>query len=343
VPTTNELPYGTLDLDPEVYVLPGSLRRVRCFVRGCEQLLKLPAQGDVCPVHGIRCHKSQAGPTYSYADPCRNIIADQDVFASRVLRHPFKFDCRWIGYEKSEDALTWNVFRSLQRAGRLRDVVRLVTGQAVEEEPRLYLWGLCLTGDCFEPWDLLMAARRRFESALPVRRPPTEPDIGLYQPGEYLILIEAKFTSANPVLTDGQRKSKTSLTKEELLTIYQDPTLRILDVDGARKASVVCEQLWRNVVFAEWMAHAAASGTGAYVVNLTRAGHEDDSCTQFGKLMLPGWRDRFSHRAWEDVCPPPIAPSCSLEQLAHYAETKTVGLLKAFRRGWKSAAATGHA
>jgi len=327
------MPFGTGDLDPEVQVVSRRPLRVRCYVRGCGEILTAPSKqhrGDVCPIHGIRCHLTAAGPTYSYADPRRNLIVDPDVFTSRVLRHPFKFDCRWIGYEKSEDALTWNAFRSLQVAGRLRDVVRLVTGQTVDEEPRLYLWGLCLTGDIFEPWDLLMAARQRFESDLPVRRPHTEPDIGLYQPGQYLILIEAKFTSANPVLTDGSRKSKSSLTKEELLTIYQDPTLRLLDVDGARKAGVVYEQLWRNVVFAEWMAGACGGSTKAYCANLTRAYHETESCGCFRQLLRPGFSGRFVQRNWEDLHGLISSDNPALP-LRSFLQTKTAGLVTAFK------------
>src|SRR5262249_60453958 len=102
-------------------------------------------------------------------------------------------------------ALTWNVFRSLQEAGCLRDVAGLITGQAIAEEPRLYLWGLCQSSDTLEPWPLLVAARERFESSLPVERPLTEPDIALYLSGRYLIRIEANFTGANPAYEDGPR------------------------------------------------------------------------------------------------------------------------------------------
>jgi len=52
-------------------------------------------------------------------------------------------------------------------------------GESHSEEPDLYLWGIRVSGDSFEPWDLLIAARKRFESNLPVVRPLTEPDIAL--------------------------------------------------------------------------------------------------------------------------------------------------------------------
>ncbi len=250
----NSLPFGTLDLDPKPQVIAGPPRRVRCYVRGCTEMLRPPGggyKGDVCPVHGIRCHYSTSGPTYSYADVRRNIIVAADLFATRIVGNPHKFESDRIDHEKSEDALTWNVFRTLQECSLLHLVAQWITGLDIQQEPRLYLWGLSVSDDTFGPWDLLIAARKRFESSLPVERPPTEPDIALYLPAYYLILIEAKFTSSNPFYVAGPRRDERSLTKNELLDIYHDLALHMLSVEKARRSERVHHQLWRNVVFAE--------------------------------------------------------------------------------------------
>ena len=284
-------------------------------------------KGDVCPDHGIRCHPSG---TYSYADLRRNLIIDADLVASRIVGHPFKYESHRLNQENSEDALTWNVFRSLQQAGALHHVAELITGQSVVEEPRLFLWGLCLTDDTFVPWDLLLAARRRFESNLPVKRPLTEPDIGLFLPGRYLILVEAKFTSPNPTYTDGPRKNSSSLTKTELIDIYQAPELRILDIDRARAAEKVHYQLWRNMVFAEWMALAGGRDTVAYHANLTRAGFETQSCHQFRRVIRVQHQHRFAHLNWESLTGVlPQNPS-SLRRIHSYLDSKTANLHRAF-------------
>jgi hypothetical protein len=293
------LPYGIPDLDPVVYLDGGPPPRVRCYVRGCGEMLR-PAR-DLCPVHGIRCHHSSFGNTFSYDDERRNVIAAADLLAAGVVGHPFKYDSDRFGLENAEDTLTWNVFRSLQDAGCLREVVRLITGHDIVEEPRLYLWGLCLAGDPLEPWDLLVNARKRFESGLPVERPRTEPDIALHLPGHSLILVEAKFTSPNLAYEGGPRKDAASLTKDKLLDVYQDGSLQILDVERARQADRVYYQLWRNMVFAEWMALADGHGTQAYHANLTRAGREEESCAEFRRLLRPGFEDRFGHFSWEDL------------------------------------------
>ena len=326
------LPYGIADLDPEPQVHRDPPRRVRCYVRGCGRWLRPPAPGqagEFCPNHGIRSHLSRFGPSYSYAEPVRNVVASPRLFTDRLLGHPFKVDTGKLGFENSEDALTWNVFRSLQEAGRLKDAARLGTGLDLPDEPRLYLWGLSLSDDRLEPWPLLVEARRQFESALPVKRPPTEPDIVLHLPGRYLLLIEAKFMSANPSYEDGPRRDAESVTKGELLDIYRDPALQILDAGRARAADRVYYQLWRNTVFAEWMAGQAGDGTVGYHANLTREGAEIDSCREFRSLLRPGFEGRFAHLAWEQLYHEVVGRT-ELEMMRRYLENKTAGLRPAF-------------
>jgi hypothetical protein len=330
----NSLPFGTLDLDPHPYVVAGAPRRIRCYVRGCKGLLRPPGReypGEVCPVHGIRCHFSRNSATYSYVDVRRNIIVAPDLFATRVVGNPFKYPSNYLGNEKSEDALTWNVFRTLQECGLLHLVARWITGLEIPAEPRLYLWGLSVSDETFEPWNLLTAARERFESNLPVERPTTEPDIALYLPGRYLILIEAKFTSPNPFYIDGPRRDPCSLTKNELLDLYQDQDLRMLDVEKARRAKRVYYQLWRNLVFAEWMALTDGCGTPAYLANLTRAGHRaDDGPRHLHQLLRAGFQGRFTHFFWENIHGLAATRPVDLSLLMRYLETKTAALSAAF-------------
>ena len=327
---TNSLPYGTEDLDPgAVGKWDGRPPlRLRCYVRGCTEILRRVTReqpGEVCPSHGIVLHCSRNKGTYTYADARRNLIVDSDLAAKRVIGHPFKHETR-LENENSEDALTWNVFRSLQRARRLREVARLITGQELVDEPRLYLWGLSLSDDSFTPWPLLIQARERFESRLPVVRPLTEPDIALHLPGRYLILIEAKFTSANPTYADGPRKNESSLTKTELIDIYQDRQLDLLDIERARSEALVHYQLWRNFIFAGWM--ALGGGESAYLGNLSRDGREDESCAAFARLIRPANAERFRHFSWEDIfrCG---AKDPGLATMRRYLQTKTAYLARA--------------
>jgi hypothetical protein len=327
------LPYGVTDFEAQPIVVSAAERKVRCFVRGCREVVESPTRhrtGSICPKHRIWCHYSTAGRTYAFAEPERNFIVDADVARRRLFGHPFKYENHRLGQERSEDALTWNVFRSFQKAGLLHVIANHLTGQACDEEPALFLWGLCVGNDSFEPWNLLIAARQRFESTLPVDRPKTEPDIALYLPGHYLILIEAKFTSSNSFYENGPRKDRRSLTKVELLTIYDDPGIRIIDRRSAREATKIYHQLWRNTVFAEWMARHAHGDTVPYIANLVRAGHEIESTREFRSVINAGFANRFVRITWEGL-DGLAANQPQLETLRRYLRCKTAGLRPAFQ------------
>lgn len=327
------LPYGTSDVDPEIVCDPGPPKRVRCYVRGCRHMLLVPGRkhnrGAVCPEHGIRCHHSSAGATYVFADVRQNIIAAADLFAQRVVGHPFKYESHRLGAERSEDALSWNVFRSLYQAKQLASLAQRITGIASRIEPYLYLWGLEINDDCLQPWHLLIEARRRFESNLPVDRPLTEPDIALHLPGKYLLLIEAKFTSSNTFYERGPRRDSRSLTCDELLRIYRDPQLELLDTSKADESKRVFNQLWRNMIFAEWMSRVDHPGTKAYHINLVRREAEIDNCHEFRKLLRPEFADHFQRWTWEQLYEL-AAGHPSLLRMRQYLETKTAGLRQAF-------------
>lgn len=326
------MPFGIGDVDTNVVEVPADERSVQCFVRGCSESLRVPTRkfrGDVCPIHGIRCHYSSKKPTYSYVDTGRNIVASPDLFASQIVGHPFKFESHRLGAERSEDALSWNVFRSLQEAGKLKTLAESITGIRSPIEPVLYLWGICTTGDSCEPWNLLVEGRKRFESNLPVERPLTEPDIALHLPGKYLILIEAKFTSKNTFYKQGPRANASSLTKEELVEIYQDNELQILNVDAAEKAERVFYQLWRNTVFAEWMSQLDHRNTKAFHVNLVMDGQDVDSAFEFRRMVTERYQGRFQRMTWEQIYRQ-VATDPKLPRLKKYFETKTAGLKPAF-------------
>jgi len=133
-PDAERLPYGVNELSPDVVPLSDKPRRVKCYANNCQQVLHTPTRagkGDICPDHGIRCHYSSAGATYSYADPAHNITASAKAFKQKIVGHPFKYESHRLGLERSEDALSWNVFKSLQEAGSLARFASQITKENV--------------------------------------------------------------------------------------------------------------------------------------------------------------------------------------------------------------------
>jgi hypothetical protein len=330
------LPYGVDDLDPTVVIDAGPPERIRCYYKDCTEFLRPPTRngfdGDVCDKHEIRCHSSG---TYSYQDAAHNVIIDSELFGQKVVGNPNKHESTRLGYEKSEDAVSWNVFRTFQRARRLAAIANELFGISFADEPTLYLWGLQASDDSFALWGLLREARRRFESALPVKRPLTEPDIAFHLPGRYLVLVEAKFTSENPFYKSGPRKDQQSLTLDELRDIYHDPSLRLLNIEKARSRQRIYYQLWRNTVFAEWMARQDSPETKAYQINLVRSHFEEASAAEFHGLISDGSKARFRRVTWEDIYGLASRSGAPFQRLCRYMETKTANLRKVFRASEK--------
>jgi hypothetical protein len=316
-----------------VQVDPSDNRKVRCYVRGCEHYLR-PAsrgsRGEVCPSHGIWCFSSKSGATYGYANAERNVIVSRNSFRERVLNHPMKFESHRLGLERSEDTLTWNVFKSFQEAGQLHRIASSITGTTATEEPMLLLWGIRMDDGSYLPWQLLLDARRRFERNLPVDRPLTEPDIALHLPGRYLILIEAKFTSPNSWVYKTRRANAQSLTGDECIDIYDAPELATINRIAAKSSARITGQLYRNMVFAEWMARADSSTTEYYHANLVRADREQKSATAFSKLLNAEHAFRFQQFSWESIYGLAKANS-ELSNFFTFMENKTAGLRPAFK------------
>ena len=191
----------------------------------------------------------------------------------------------------------------------------------------MFLWGINV--ESYQSWDLLVAARNRFESNLPLDRPLTEPDIAIHIPNELVLLIEAKFTSVNPVYKVGPRANSQSLTLDELIEIYQDQTLRSLNLVKANKSTQIHYQLWRNLVFAEWMARLDGERVEHQVINLVRDQSEQQSVEQFKQLLNPGRGNTIQRTTWESIYFwTRKHPRLSL--LSNYLEQKTAGLQQAF-------------
>lgn len=321
-------PYGVNDLVQRLRPAPDG-QSIYCPVRGCNHALTPPARngvrGTVCPEHQLRVHRSG---TYSMADYRRNLIVDGDFFHSEIRYHPFKYESHRFGLECSEDALTWNVFRSLQRHGQLSQVVELVTGLNPSSEPKLFLWGLELHGNTVTPWQHLIEARDRFESDLPMQRPMTEPDIGLWVPGQITLLIEAKFCSNNPTYRVDRTKLL-DLTIGQLLQIYQWEGMQLLSLEEAQRREQLHYQLWRNLIFAEWMAGLDSKNTQPYVANLVREGYEAEVCEPVLTMMNRNRRDRFEQITWEQLYR--LAVGACMTDLCRYIEQKTARLKPAFK------------
>jgi len=324
--------FGVNDLEPEAanrYSTRASEplirgKTVRCCVASCTNWLARRTRGrlsreSVCDKHGISVSTS---PTYVYDDYRRNFIVNVPLL-EQVKQ--LKVESWRLGNERSEDALSWNLFVSLAELGELKSAFRLLTGLDVDAEPELYLWGVRITTGEPSRWARLLTLRNELEFGYGF---PTEPDIVLRVPGVALVLIEAKFGSSNGTLKGQEDRFG---TVAEFLESYpgidggSDPLNR--NWIETQSPDAVYQQLVRNVIFAQWLAD---SGEQPWVVNLVRDSEERDIEQRMACHLPPERPVQFRRCTWEALAMLPAIHEERAAPLKKYLENKTIGLKKAF-------------
>ena len=328
-----------------------------CPVRDCSTTLaaipygkgldrnRNPRTKPWCPEHGIRLHTGTFvywnGSGTKDASRLRNFIAQQDLAKEIALKSGGKAESHRLGYEMSEDALSWNVFVSLAEAGRLKDTADFLTDRQLSTEPDLYLWGkrIDVRGrerGRFEPlWDV----REYLEAGIHTFN--TEPDIMLVVEGEIVICIEAKFGSGNSLAHDGEVKEGEKPTaRSALIEKYLGKSTKASTRDAilsSKIGSKLYSQLFRNLVFASEMAVSEW-----HVVNLvSRTQHQlgkDNPRSSFAdptgdvlSYLSAESQHRFTYRTWEDLYARLIRDNTGLGKLARYMNTKSAHFRPAFQ------------
>jgi hypothetical protein len=319
-----------------------------CPIRGCStNIVNIPylkRDKPFCPTHGIRLHSNTFvywnGAELKDEARLRNFRIRPNLAHEIALGSVGKAESYRLGYEMSEDALTRNVFVGLAEVGKLRHVVKFLTGRDVDVEPSLYLWGeLVDVNDCkrerFQPLD---AVRDMLERD--IRNFKTEPDVMLVLDRKLVICVEAKFSSGNTLAYEGTVKDRQKpVDLAGLLRRYLDPaaaaTKRIIDRDGI--GDIFHSQLFRNVVFASEM----ANGCDWHVVNLvSKTQWNCGSNSKLYSFVNPEpfvrsylHQDRqqcFSFRTWEELHKALIKDDADLDPLNTYVCSKSAHYRRAF-------------
>lgn len=320
-----------------------------CPIQECSSHLVNVAYGKgskpYCMTHGLRLHSNTFvywnGQGQRNESRLRNFRFRADVARKLIFGGSGKVESHRLGYEMSEDALSWNVFVGLAEAGRLRETVKFLTGRTAASEPQLYLWGerINLDGDRgarFSPLDIV---RGRLESGIGNFK--TEPDIMLVVEGELVVCVEAKFASGNPLAHESNVKTGDKPTSREgLLERYIDHSSAKTKAAIARDqiGDEFHSQLFRNVVFASEM----ADRSDWHVVNLASSTQWKDRPNAKGYsfsdpeesircYLSASHRDCFSYRTWEDLHGALVRDDPALRELDSYLRSKSAHFVQAFQ------------
>lgn len=181
--------FGINELKPKILI---NNDNVECPVKDCNVLVSRQRNSFKkhpdykCPSHNIYISPS----TFEYENTYENILwkgKDDRALLAEIFK--VKRESR-MARDNSEDAVTWNVFRYLQKNGQLKHFLKELF-QIDEDEPEIIYWSY------YQPqkglWDRLKAAREQFEL---VPSKGSEPDI-IILGKSYLIFVEAKLTASN--------------------------------------------------------------------------------------------------------------------------------------------------
>lgn len=185
--------YGLSDLKNSITV---NEETVECPVNGCKQFV--PRQRKVfkrleefkCPEHGIFISPS----TFEYQNKLDNLLwksqEDQDLLFNRIFS--VKRETERIARDNSEDAVTWNVFRYLEKQKLIGGFLSNLTGTQVDDCEVIY-WSHSQSQVKNGCWNLLQQVREEFELN-PTKG--SEPDLFI-KSNNALFLMEAKLNASN--------------------------------------------------------------------------------------------------------------------------------------------------
>jgi hypothetical protein len=336
------------------------LREGKCPVKNCSTDIlrhKVPFQKykgtmrhlPFCQEHGIRIH--QKGFVYYngtmksdlITSTKRNLPFHREYYIDNFLKNGNKLESGRLGYENSEDALTYNVFTELLSNGEaLKKLVSSLLRRKIEDEVELYLWGgkIDLKHQTFTTYAPLEEVRRQLESD--IKRFGTEPDIMLIVPKKAVICIEAKFGSKNPLAVDKVEMEGDKPKKREKLVQRYCTNNAIIDasqiIDCEKLPTRFYEQLFRNIIFAASMAKLEGQAEwhvvnlrNQHVMNVKRGKPESHPVMRNMRSILKSkYKKHFSHLTWEDLFQRTIKGHDEFANLTWYLKNKSLSCARAF-------------
>lgn len=265
---------------------------VECPCKGCEHKVPRAKRSDSLTNERFQCpeHKIFITPTtFIYPSEKDNVLWDYDQLQEIKKT---KRESR-IAWNNSEDAVTWNVFRFLEKHELLADFLTNATGLPATAPEAIYWSYSNLQKDA---WDSLLQARVEFGEAADLqeaRKKGSEPDLIVKSAGS-LFFIESKLTATN----------ETTPSKPEVEKGY---------IEGGKGwwsqvfksdfSSVAIEEskyeLTRFWLMGTWIAHNL--GIGFCLLNLVREGQESDIETLFKGHIKENAGRSFKRLTWEDI------------------------------------------
>lgn len=278
--------FGASDLKTNIAVTETT---VECPVRGCSTIVTRQRRSFRrepqfrCPDHGIYISPS----TFEYQNETDNFLWRdlEDIDLLQDIK-TVKRESR-MSRDNSEDAVTWNVFRYLEKTDQVASSLSSLIDASVTN-PRIVYWSYSQTTKGVWPH----IARARAEFGEHAAR-SSEPDL-IVVSDKALFFIEAKLTATNNTTPSRPQNTKMYLTGGNKW--YQ----RIFKSDYETLAIQERKyELTRFWLLGSWI--AAQLDVDFYLVNLVLEDREMDIEKRFRSHLRPNNRWNFLRRSWENI------------------------------------------
>ena len=289
---------------------------VECPVKGCSE--KVERQREVfkreerfkCPKHNIYISPS----TFEYQNESDNLLwkdeTDLDLFKKiKTVKRESR-----IARDNSEDAVTWNVFRFLERNNLVGVTLSSIIG-ATLKSPEVIYWSFCQREN--SSWSELNNAREEFGEET---KRGSEPDI-IIKTDNALLFIEAKLTAGNETVPSEMSNSKKYETGGDnwFSKVFK----------SAYKTVAIVEkkyELLRFWLLGAWI--AKQQDLDFYLANLVLSEREKDIEAIFRRHLCENQKMKFIRITWEEIYQQILNSSLSgtdKDKMIKYFRHKTIG------------------
>jgi hypothetical protein len=304
---------GWKELKPSIVVINNT---VECPVKGCVEKVarqRVKFQRDEmfkCPKHNIYISPS----TFEYPQETYNLlwINQADLRLLNWIKG-VKRENRMVR-DNSEDAVTWNVFRCLERNLLLESTLSSVIGFPLST-PEIMYWSYNQQEQ--SDWSELNKARIEFGEKI---ARGSEPDL-IIRTKEALLFIEAKVTAPNETGPSDPANSKRYETggNNWFSKVFQSD-YKTIAIDNQRY------ELLRFWLLGTWL--ATQLNLDFYLLNLVLAEREKNIELIFRRYIREEQGRRFMRITWEDIYHQILNsdfPEIDKVKMINYFDNKTIG------------------
>jgi hypothetical protein len=234
-----------------------------------------------------------------------------------------------LHHDNSEDAVTWNVFRFLEKNNLIEGLLSSITGIR-QEEPEIIYWSYSRREG--GGWSLLNKARGEFGEK---EGRGSEPDI-IIETNRAMFFIEAKLTSGNNTPSDEKQVDEKIRNPKKYKTGGANWFGNVFVTSYEEIVRKQKYELLRFWLLGTWMAEQARKEF--HLINLVPEEREQDIEVAFKKHIKEKGKWRFLRLTWESIHKhiSNLNPASDNEIMTRFFKNKTIGyrngvLQKAFQ------------